>query len=174
MAAQPPEELSIDPQALTVLEAVVTAAKPSEGCALLLGSCGSRWHVQRIWPLLNVWPEPQERHRRFQLDPREQLLAQRWARQQGLQVLGCAHSHPSSPPVPSETDRRCTLPPPLLPIAGRASSTAAAGPWYWACWWLPEADPGEPAAAAWPVPWRMGPDPLAASVSARPLTHASP
>ncbi|MBM5799981.1 MAG: M67 family metallopeptidase [Cyanobacteria bacterium K_DeepCast_35m_m2_023] len=174
MAAQPPENLSIDAQALTVLASVLTAARPVEGCALLLGtSASSCWRVQQIWPALNSWPERAERQRRFLLDPREQLLAQRWARQRGLQVLGCAHSHPASAPRPSPTDLQLNFPPALLLIAGQTSGQPALLGWTWACWWLPEAEPGLPAQSACSVPWRMDAEPSAAFATARPVAHAS-
>lgn len=127
MAAIPPALLIVDRQALTVLQRVMEAARPAEGCALLLGTTGSSWHLQCVWPCLNCWPEAAERSRRFALDPREQLLAQRWARRQGVQVLGCAHSHPSSEAIPSATDLALTLAPSLLLIQGRDG--------LWRAWW---------------------------------------
>ena len=135
MAAIPPAHLLVDRQALTVLQRVMAAARPAEGCALLLGSTGLSWRLQLVWPCLNCWPEPGERGMRFALDPREQLLAQRWARQRGLQVLGCAHSHPRSAAVPSATDLALTLAPTLLLIEGQDLQ--------WRGWWH-GADAAEP------------------------------
>ncbi len=88
-----PAELRLGRQALTVLEAVLAAAAPDEGCALLLGR-RDPWRILHVWPCLNVWEPAAERRRRFALDPREQLQAQKWARARGLEVLGSAHSHP--------------------------------------------------------------------------------
>lgn len=128
MNARPPEGLLIDWQPLTVLERVLTTALPAEGCALLLGRTGPSWHVQLVWPALNCWPDAAERCRRFGLDPREQLLAQRWGRQRGLQVLGCAHSHPCSEAIPSPTDLALNLAPALLLIRGQKGE--------WRSWWI--------------------------------------
>ena len=111
-----------------VLQRVMTAASPQEGCALLLGTTGSHWHLQQVWPCLNSWPQAAERTRRFALDPREQLLAQRWGRQRGLDVLGCAHSHPSSEAIPSPTDLALILAPALLLIRGQRGE--------WRSWWI--------------------------------------
>ena len=152
MAAITPVRLTVDRHALTVLSRVVTAALPDEGCALLLGTTGPSWHVQRIWPALNSWPRAADRARRFCLDPREQLLAQRWARQHGMAVLGAAHSHPTSVPVPSATDAALTLAPALMLIAGRAEGQCG---WSWRCWWLPESEPGDPPVPALRLPWTM-------------------
>lgn len=151
MTPQTPEELGLGRQALTVLEAVLLAAAPEEGCALLLGR-RDPWHIEQVWPCLNVWEPSPERRRRFALDPREQLQAQKWARGRGLTVLGSAHSHPSSAPVPSALDRSLAFLPTLMLILGQADGPAASvsegdGPWSLACWWLPEQGP--PRRLAW-------------------------
>ncbi len=134
-----------------MLVRLLTAAAPEEGCALLLGrrvaaipaaAAGPLWHVERIWPCLNRWPRQQERQRRFALDPREQLVAQRWARARGLEVLGAAHSHPQGPARPSATDRELTLVPALMVIVAPGEGARA--------WWLEEGAP-QPR----PLPWRM-------------------
>lgn len=145
-----PAALSLDRQALTVLEAVLRAAAPEEGCALLLGE-RNPWRLRRVWPCLNVWEPVAERQRRFALDPREQLQAQKWARARGLSVLGSAHSHPRSAPVPSALDRRLAFPPTLLLILGRPErdqqAMAPGEAFELACWWLPEQ--GEPRRLVW-------------------------
>jgi proteasome lid subunit RPN8/RPN11 len=139
-----PAELCLGRQALTVLEAVLVAAAPEEGCALLLGG-RDPWCVRRIWPCLNAWDPPAERRRRFALDPREQLLAQKWARSRGLVVLGSAHSHPLSEPVPSALDRSLAFTPTLMLILGQGGSEGESR--HLACWWLPEH--GSPRRLAW-------------------------
>ncbi|MEB3157026.1 MAG: M67 family metallopeptidase [Cyanobacteriota bacterium] len=142
-----PDEILFGWKVLTVARAVVRAAAPEEGCALLLGP---RWTVRRLWPCRNVWNPPEERTRRFSIDPREQLLAQKWARRWGWQVLGALHSHPGGEPVPSATDRELAVPPALMVIQGASEL---------ACWWLPEE--GEPSALMWKMetslPPRVGP-----------------
>ncbi|NDF63174.1 MAG: M67 family peptidase [Synechococcaceae bacterium WBB_3_034] len=133
-----------------VLERTLVAASPAEGCALLIGSRrGEAVWLRWIWPCCNRWEPAAERPRHFQLDPREQLLAQRWGRERGLQVLGAAHSHPSSPAVPSRSDRERCLGPTLMLI--RSGLTAEAEPLR--AWWLPEPAPhGEaPEARALPL-----------------------
>ena len=118
-----------------VLERTLQAAEPEEGCALLLGECdNSTLRVQWVWPCRNVWQPAQERRRRFSLDPREQLLAQRWCRSRGLRVLGAAHSHPCSEAVPSNTDRQLCVGPTLMLIRSGLDS----GPTALRAWWMPE------------------------------------
>ena len=113
---------------------MLLAAAPQEGCALLLGRrLGTSLVLQRIWPCCNSWQPQEERQHRFLLDPREQLLAQRWAREQQLQVLGAAHSHPSSDAVPSASDLALSCGPALMLIR---SGLPVAAPLR--AWWLPD------------------------------------
>ncbi|MFN9695115.1 MAG: M67 family metallopeptidase [Synechococcaceae cyanobacterium] len=129
-----PEQIRLNAGALTELEAVLRAAAPEEGCALLLGRRDLEiWWLERIWPCRNAWQPASERRHRFALDPREQLQAQVWARGQGLEVLGAAHSHPDGLAIPSATDRQLTPLPSLMLILGLDGL---------ACWWLD--DPGLP------------------------------
>jgi [CysO sulfur-carrier protein]-S-L-cysteine hydrolase len=138
-----PTGLAADGGVLIVLGRLLAAADPEEGCALLLGEAGSSlWQIRWLWPCCNVWPRPEERSERFAIDPREQLVAQRWARQRGWQVLGVAHSHPTSAAVPSGTDCRLCLPPALMVIQGQEGDLRA--------WWLE--DGGRHPR---PLPWRM-------------------
>ena len=135
MPASTPERLLLDGHCLIVLERTLLAAAPEEGCALLLGAHHhTTLSLQQIWPCCNRWQPAEERTRRFQLDPREQLLAQRWCRSRSLTVLGAAHSHPCSDAVPSATDVELCLGPTLMLIrSGRAEGLAALG-----AWWIPE------------------------------------
>ena len=132
---------------------MLRAAAPSEGCALLLGrQQAAELLLERIWPCCNSWQPPEQRSQRFLLDPREQLHAQRWARERQLQVIGAAHSHPTSPAVPSGTDRELCFGPTLMLIrtglldahhsAGRgglmpAVSQQPSTPLQaWRAWWI--------------------------------------
>ncbi|MFN9530389.1 MAG: M67 family metallopeptidase [Cyanobacteriota bacterium] len=132
-----PAEIRFGRKVLTVLRRVLQAAAPEEGCALLLGP---RWEVRQAWPCRNVWSPAEDRYHRFAIDPREQLLAQKWARQRGWLVLGSLHSHPVGEPVPSATDLALAVPPAFRAIQGVSGL---------ACWWLPEE--GDPQ----PLMWKM-------------------
>lgn len=93
------------------------ACYPEECCGLLLGRGNA---VEKIWPTENTWtpefsrampellpPEPpsQSRRDRFAIAPAVILQAQKFARDQGLAIIGIYHSHPDHPAVPSEYDR---------------------------------------------------------------------
>ena len=147
MFSQAPEQIRADLHLLTVLRPILACAEPEEGCALLLGErLDYDWQLRLIWPCCNVWPQPQQRCRRFAIDPREQLQAQKWGRAQGLELLGSAHSHPTSGPVPSDTDRSLCGISTLMVILGAQNLGGEL-----VAWWLPEA-PAPPQR----LPWRMG------------------
>ena len=153
MPFQPPERIAARAQLLTVLEQWCRAAAPQEACALLIGSRrAGLWRIEHLWPCCNSWPDPAERHQRFAIDPREQLLAQRWARGLGLELLGSAHSHPASAPVPSASDLALTAPPALMLIWGPLQLDGAPGAVPAAvAWWLED-----PPAAPRQLEWTMG------------------
>ena len=141
-----PGILKFDDDCLIVLRRDLLAVAPLEGCALLLGgerqtSSSERdikWHVQLIWPCCNVWepgkfdlPEVSEssykdlslsQKNRFALDPREQILAQKWARKRKMKVLGSAHSHPKSGAIHSALDHLYAIPPCLMVILDSGGS----------------------------------------------------
>jgi proteasome lid subunit RPN8/RPN11 len=88
---------------------------PHECVGLLLGRFeGSRKLAEAIYPTENTWTsevgltEAEQEHSlrdRFYLDPRDYLRADRAARAQNLDIIGCYHSHPDHPALPSERDR---------------------------------------------------------------------
>ena len=118
---------------LRALERIGAAAVPEEGCALVLGQQlkdplnSEVLQLSEVWPCLNIWEPKAERCQRFLIDPREQLLAQRWARQRGVQVLGSVHSHPTSPAEPSATDLALAVAPTLMLIRSGLAGTGPAG-----------------------------------------------
>ncbi len=126
---QKPTVIEFHANCLKVLQKTLLAASPNEGCALILGESKNSESVKRktciiklIWPCCNIWQpsifnlkEPStsqlendltktSKQIRFALDPREQIVAQRWARTNNLSILGSAHSHPQGEAVPSLLD----------------------------------------------------------------------
>ena len=83
---------------------------PEECCGTMLGrelEDGSREIVQII-RVENTKGE--NRERRFLIDPRSLLHAERTAKEAGLDVLGIYHSHPDHPSQASEFDRVHAMP----------------------------------------------------------------
>lgn len=148
--ARTPWSLAFDPEVLIILRGTLQASLPYEGCALLLGSRQKwGWRVHTVWPCCNIWrpgmealPEPfvaaadvsptPSRLNRFAIDPREQLHAQRWARDRRIEVIGSAHSHPQGQAVPSSVDCGWIRNSSLMVIQGADQDLRA--------WWL---EPGD-------------------------------
>ena len=70
---------------------------PLECCGLLIGT---KEQVVRSARAHNVLQSPT----RYRVDPVDHFEAIRTARNEGLEVVGAYHSHPTSLPQPSETD----------------------------------------------------------------------
>jgi desampylase len=87
----------------SVLDAIERQARdtaPDECCGLLLGKDDE---VTVSIATRNRAAQPQQR---YEIDAADHFGAIRRARRMGLEVVGAYHSHPHSPAVPSETDRR--------------------------------------------------------------------
>ena len=84
---------------------------PDEVCGFVLGMqvAGDKV-VREVRPVANVWEETEQRRRRFLIEPRDFLQAERDARAAGWEILGFYHSHPDHPARPSETDREAAWP----------------------------------------------------------------
>ncbi|MBQ9236590.1 MAG: M67 family metallopeptidase [Prevotella sp.] len=85
---------------------------PIESCGYALGTIDGDGNVliTENRPLTNI--DHSAEH--FSFDPKEQFAAVKYARQNGLQVIGNWHSHPASPSRPSEEDKRLALDPNAL------------------------------------------------------------
>jgi proteasome lid subunit RPN8/RPN11 len=91
------------------------ASYPNECVGLLIGRIeGNKKSVEAIYQAPNNWSadvgltDAEHEHSladRFYLDPREYMRADRAARAQELDIVGCYHSHPDHPAIPSERDR---------------------------------------------------------------------
>ncbi|BBE34461.1 Mov34/MPN/PAD-1 family protein [Sphingosinicella microcystinivorans] len=95
--------LRIARRTLAEIRADCTARAPEEACGLLLGAGGT---VDSSLAARNV---ADERVRHFEIDPAALFSAHRGARSGGPAILGCYHSHPSAPAVPSRLDAERAL-----------------------------------------------------------------
>lgn len=107
----------------TAIEDHARQAAPNECCGLLLGAGGV---VIDAIPTRNTAADPA---RRYAIDPGEHFAAIRMARSRGAEVIGAYHSHPASPPEPSETDRREGFEHFLFLIVGLAGTAAEIRAW---------------------------------------------
>jgi proteasome lid subunit RPN8/RPN11 len=78
---------------------------PHECCGLLLGSFDASGlkTIAEVYPISNAREEAAKRNR-FLIRPEELMRGERYAQQQGLEVVGFYHSHPDHPAVPSKYD----------------------------------------------------------------------
>ncbi len=139
---------------LKVLSHSLLAVSPNEGCALLVGNSKqticlkqeNSLEIHMIWPCCNVWEpdtftliesprklnsdheEKLSKQNRFLIDPREQLLAQHWARKHNLKILGSAHSHPKGASIPSSVDCLWSFTAGLMVIVDKMGEVRA--------WWM--------------------------------------
>ena len=139
----------------SVLSRFLKAAEPEEGCCILLGKknssikCHKRniWEVTYIWNCRNIWGERGSKlldqnidtfsHQkkaqfskinRFEIDAKDQIASQKWARENNLEILCCAHSHTSGENKPSEMDLFFHQPPGLMIISDKHGDLKA--------WWV--------------------------------------
>lgn len=95
--------LEVTSAVIETLAAEATLALPNECCGLLMGhERDGTVRIARVVAAANVAAEPE---RRFEIDPRVLIDAQRAAREGGAQVVGYYHSHLAGPARPSATDR---------------------------------------------------------------------
>jgi proteasome lid subunit RPN8/RPN11 len=77
---------------------------PYECCGLMLGKFNEgRKTVAEIYPISNAREEEAKRNR-FLIRPEELMRGEKYARAQGLDVVGFYHSHPDDVAVPSQYD----------------------------------------------------------------------
>ena len=131
------------------------AAEPEEGCAILIGHKKSLetddkknfWEIKHIWNCPNIWGTEESKlinqirskfsnpkniqiskENRFEIDAKDHIAAQKWARRNGLEVLGFAHSHPLGENRPSEIDLLLHNSPGLMVISSKNGDLKA--------WWI--------------------------------------
>lgn len=121
--------LQLDAEHLKIIFEHAERVYPEECCGLLLGQSPvsnasqqlENKQVVAIWTTHNAWDADAEaslaeispdsghhsltKSRRYWIDPRDMLEAQRYARDRKLDIIGIYHSHPDHPATPSECDR---------------------------------------------------------------------
>lgn len=82
---------------------------PHECCGFIYGRVSEdERHITELRMQSNEREDSREN--RFLITPDEFLLAERYARKTGLDMLGVYHSHPDHPAIPSEFDREHAWP----------------------------------------------------------------
>jgi len=84
-------------------------AYPQECCGALLGTDGENAReVRELLPLVNRRDDSPRN--RFSISPDDFRVAEKAARERGLELIGWYHSHPDHPALPSEYDREHAWP----------------------------------------------------------------
>ena len=83
---------------------------PNEGGGFLLGEITKNGVVIKdITQVANVF-QAEEQYHRYAMTPQDWMRLEDEADEKGLTLVGYYHSHPDSPPIPSEYDREHALP----------------------------------------------------------------
>ena len=138
-----------------VLSSFLKAAEPEEGCCMLIGKTNNSvknhkrniWEVTHIRNCRNIWGERESKlinqnigafsnqknlqlskKNRFEIDSKDQIASYKWARENNLEVLCFAHSHPTGENKPSEMDLFLHQSPGLMIISNKDGDLKA--------WWI--------------------------------------
>ncbi len=150
-----PEYIEFHNETNCILSRFFKAAEPEEGCCMLIGKTNSSakdqkrnvWEVTHIWNCRNIWGEQESKlidhkirafynrknmklskNNRFEIDAKDQIASQKWARENDLEILCSAHSHPSGENKPSEIDLCLHQSPGLMVISNGNGDLKA--------WWI--------------------------------------
>lgn len=113
--------LGLGPGVQAAIEQHGRETYPHECCGALLGDGDT---VKATHPLPNVTTEGPRR--RFRIDDKDYLTAERQASAAGLALLGFYHSHPDHPAVPSQYDLDHAWPTFVYPIVSVMAGEAVA------------------------------------------------
>ena len=96
--------IAVTAEQLNAMRAHGEADYPYECCGLMLGRfADARKQVIETYPISNAREESAKRNR-FLIRPEELMRGEKYAREQGLDVVGFYHSHPDDVAVPSQYD----------------------------------------------------------------------
>lgn len=149
--------LWLTPTQAQQLVMVAQAAHPQEACGLLAADAQGR--IVEISPIDNIAAQP---NTTYHMEPQQQARTMLRYHQEGWQLAGIYHSHPTSAPIPSPTD-----------IQQAAYPHAA----YLI---ISLQDPQKPSLAAWQIqhgtvnPLALHIDPLAPTTSSQPEPLSPP
>lgn len=99
MSESRPQQLVVPQRAIDAMGQHAIACYPEEMCGLLVGVPGTN-EVQKFVPCTNIAHSALV----YTIDPKEHLRAELAAEAEGLEILGCAHSHTHTVAYPSPTD----------------------------------------------------------------------
>jgi proteasome lid subunit RPN8/RPN11 len=101
--------ITINEDAVRQINDDAKSSFPNECCGFLYGfEEGNKRFITKILRVNNTSDDDQRR--RFAIKPADYILAENFAEENNLSLLGIYHSHPDHPAIPSETDRLSAQP----------------------------------------------------------------
>ena len=100
----------IEPTPLSLMNAHAVITFPEECCGFLYGieNSDDTRIISKIREVDNS--KTGDKRRRFEITAKDYMLAERFAMENKIQLLGIYHSHPNHPAIPSEHDRIAAQP----------------------------------------------------------------
>lgn len=101
--------VEINQESIDIMRRHALQAFPNECVGFFYGtSLGKDKLVIGAKPIINS--KDGDQRRRFEVDPRDYMLAERYAVENNVELLGVYHSHPLHPAIPSEHDLKQAVP----------------------------------------------------------------
>ena len=100
--------IEFTPQTISLINKHLEEVFPNEGCGFFFGNGKQSRLITEVMIVKNA--KKGDQRRRFEIEPFDFVNAERYALENGLDLLGVFHSHPNHPAIPSEHDRKQALP----------------------------------------------------------------
>lgn len=133
---QKPQHIVLSAAQRQVMFDHVSSCYPEEACGLLGGQAAeATCRVAAALPVENVLHSPV----RYRMEPSAQLQGFLWLEEQGLDLVGIYHSHPTGPDYPSYTDLDEYAYPGVLALIWSPDGGSGSGDsWQLKAFWIEE------------------------------------
>ena len=101
-------KITVSSKAWETMKQDAEARFPYECCGFFYGNSGDEKTVSDVLVIQNT--KAGDQRRRFEISPEDYMQGEKYAIQNGLDLLGVYHSHPNHPARPSEHDRVSAVP----------------------------------------------------------------
>ncbi|RMG27470.1 MAG: M67 family peptidase [Bacteroidetes bacterium] len=101
-------QLALSPEVLHLMKIHAEATYPNECCGVFFGKEGQVREIHLMQALENSHQSQQQK--RFEISATDYMKAERFALENGLDLLGVYHSHPDHLAIPSVHDQQQALP----------------------------------------------------------------
>jgi proteasome lid subunit RPN8/RPN11 len=101
--------ITLNPETYEIIATDALHSFPNECCGFFYGEEENENRFVYTARVVNN-AKPGDKKRRFEISARDYMLAEQYAAENKLTLLGIYHSHPLHPAIPSEHDRLAALP----------------------------------------------------------------